>query len=313
MDAKVDKTLKITTPSDLEIAMTRVFDAPRHLVFDAMTTPEHVKRWFGCAEFALPVCEIDLRAGGAYRFIMRSPDGVDSTLQGIYREVARPERVVFTERFSMPGFTSDEYQVTSTFVESGGSTTLTSIVSFNRDVPLYKLMYLDAQGAPKPVWVHSKVSIFDDVYAGVLEGIAKSLKLAGFKTICLIADHGGSARPQAELAQKLSREWAADGVKVISVDDYYGAAGEEQSKLLIAQGETPKTIGQHAGISDTSELMAVHPQGVDLTRLASFPFPREPTGADGDARRASAERGRVLIALKVESAVRQIRALSPGM
>jgi creatinine amidohydrolase len=157
------------------------------------------------------------------------------------------------------------------------------------------------------------IGLPDDVYAGVLEGIAKSLKLAGFKTICLIADHGGSAKPQAELAQRLSREWAADGIKVISVDDYYGAAGEEQNKLLIDQGETPRTIGQHAGIADTSELMAVHPQGVDLTRLASFPFAREPTGTDGDARRASAERGRALIALKVEAAVRQIRALSPGM
>jgi creatinine amidohydrolase len=157
------------------------------------------------------------------------------------------------------------------------------------------------------------IGVPDDVYAGVLEGIARSLKLAGFKTICLIADHGGSARPQAELAQKLSREWATDGVRVISVDDYYGAAGEEQNKLLIGQGETPKTIGQHAGITDTSELMAVHPQGVDLSRLASFPFPREPTGADGDARRASAERGRALIALKVEAAVRQIRAMSAGM
>jgi len=157
------------------------------------------------------------------------------------------------------------------------------------------------------------IGVPDDVYAGMLEGIAKSLKLAGFKTICLIADHGGSAKPQAALAGRLSREWAADGVKVISIDDYYGAAGEEQTRLLIAQGETPKTIGQHAGITDTSELMAVHPQGVDLTRLASFPFAREPTGADGDARRASAERGRALIALKVEAAVRQIRAMSPGM
>jgi uncharacterized protein YndB with AHSA1/START domain len=128
VDAKVDKTLKITTPSDLEIAMTRVFDAPRHLVFDAMTRPEHVRRWFGCAELALPVCEIDLRVGGAYRFTMRTPDGVDSTLQGVYREVVRPERVVFTERFSMPGFTSDEYQVTSTFVEAGGRTTLTTTI-----------------------------------------------------------------------------------------------------------------------------------------------------------------------------------------
>jgi uncharacterized protein YndB with AHSA1/START domain len=128
VDAKVDKTLKITTPSDLEIEMTRVFDAPRHLVFDAMTRPEHVRRWFGCAELALSVCEIDLRVGGAYRFTMRTPDGVDSTLQGVYREVVRPERVVFTERFSMPGFTSDEYQVTSTFVEAGGRTTLTTTI-----------------------------------------------------------------------------------------------------------------------------------------------------------------------------------------
>lgn len=128
MDTRVDKTLIVTTPSDLEIAMTRVFDAPRHLVFDAMTRPEHIKRWFGCAEFALPVCEIDLRVGGAYRYVMRSPDGVDSTLQGIYRAVVRPERVVFTERFSMPGFTSDEYQVTSTFAESGGRTTLTTTI-----------------------------------------------------------------------------------------------------------------------------------------------------------------------------------------
>jgi uncharacterized protein YndB with AHSA1/START domain len=131
MDARVTKTLKITTPSDLEIAMTREFDAPRHLVFDAMTQPEHLRRWFGCegcAGSGMPVCEIDLRVGGAYRFVMGSPDGVNSTLQGVYREVVRPERVVFTEQFSMPGFTSDEYQVTSTFVEAGGRTTLTTTI-----------------------------------------------------------------------------------------------------------------------------------------------------------------------------------------
>jgi creatinine amidohydrolase len=153
------------------------------------------------------------------------------------------------------------------------------------------------------------IGLPDEVYAGVLGGIAKSLKLAGFMTICLIADHGGSARPQAEVAQKLTREWASDGVRVISVDDYYGAAGEAQNTLLIAQGETLKSIGQHAGITDTSELMAVHPQGVDLSRLAGLALPTEPTGADGDARRATAERGRALIALKVEAAVRQIRAV----
>jgi uncharacterized protein YndB with AHSA1/START domain len=131
VDAKVDKTLTITTPSDLEIVMTRLFDAPRHLVFDAMTKPEHVRNWFGCAEFPLSVCEIDLRVGGAYRFTMRLPGGGDTTLQGIYREVVRPERVVFIERILMPGFTSDEYQVTSSFVEIGGGTRLTTTILHN--------------------------------------------------------------------------------------------------------------------------------------------------------------------------------------
>jgi len=128
VDAKVNKTLKISTPSDLEIAMMREFDAPRHLVFDAMTRPEHVRRWFGCDAFTLPICEIDLRVGGAYRFVMRSPDGGESTLQGIYREIVRPERVVFVERILMPGFTSPEYQVTSSFDDIGGGTRLTTII-----------------------------------------------------------------------------------------------------------------------------------------------------------------------------------------
>jgi uncharacterized protein YndB with AHSA1/START domain len=141
VDAKLNKTLKITTPSDLEIAMTREFDAPRHLVFDAMTRPEHVRRWFGCEAFTLPICEIDLRVGGAYRFVMRTPDGSESTLQGVYREIVRPERVVFVERILMPGFTSDEYQVTSTFDEIGGMTRLTTTILHNskenRDGHLY--------------------------------------------------------------------------------------------------------------------------------------------------------------------------------
>jgi uncharacterized protein YndB with AHSA1/START domain len=128
VDKRVDKTLKISTPSDLEIAMTREFDAPRHLVFDAMTKPEHFPHWFGCAAFSLVVCEIDLRVGGGYRFVMRAPDGTESTLQGTYIDVVRPERVAFTERFSMPGFTSDEYTVTSTFVEAGGRTMLTTTI-----------------------------------------------------------------------------------------------------------------------------------------------------------------------------------------
>jgi creatinine amidohydrolase/Fe(II)-dependent formamide hydrolase-like protein len=155
------------------------------------------------------------------------------------------------------------------------------------------------------------IGVTEDAFAGVLDGIARSLKAGGFKTICFIADHGASIKPQDEVAARLTREWASEGITVISVDDYYQAAGDEQNRYLEAQGETPATIGQHAGITDTSELMAVYPAGVDLTRLPKLPLRVEPTGVDGDPRRASAERGQTLLNLKISAAVRQIRQASP--
>lgn len=128
MDARVNKTLKVTTPSDLEIEMTREFVAPRRLVFDAMTKAEYLKRWLGCEQNPVLTCEIDLRVGGSYRFVLAGPGGIETTLQGTYTEIVKPERLVFVERFSMPGFTSDEYQVKSIFVEHGGKTTLTTTI-----------------------------------------------------------------------------------------------------------------------------------------------------------------------------------------
>ena len=136
------------------------------------------------------------------------------------------------------------------------------------------------------------IGVPEKVFAGTLEGIARSLMAGGFKVICLIADHGASIAPQNEVAERLNKEWARDGIKVISVDDYYNAAGDAQSRLLASQGETPATIGQHAGITDTSELMAVHPGGVDLSRFSALPFSLAATGVDGDPRRASVERGK---------------------
>jgi creatinine amidohydrolase len=156
------------------------------------------------------------------------------------------------------------------------------------------------------------IGVSEEAFAATLDGIARSLKAGGFKTICFIADHGASMKPQAEVAARLTREWAPDGVTVLSVDDYYTAAGDAQVQYLEAQGETPATIGQHAGITDTSELMAIDPAGVDLTRLNGLPFRAEPTGIDGDPRRASAERGRALLELKVQAAVRQIKAAAPS-
>jgi uncharacterized protein YndB with AHSA1/START domain len=141
MDATATRTLKITTPSDLEFAMSREFDAPRRLVFEAMTTPEHVRRWLGSAEHPITTCEIDLRVGGGYRYVFRRPDGSEMILLGTFTEVTRPDRVAFVERMIMPGFSSDEYRVTSTFAENDGKTTLTTTVRHNskenRDGHLY--------------------------------------------------------------------------------------------------------------------------------------------------------------------------------
>ena len=87
--------LRISTPTDREIVFTRVFDAPRELVFDAMTRPELLKRWLlGPPGWTMPICEIDLRVGGAYRYVWRSADGVEMGMGGIHREIVRPERIV---------------------------------------------------------------------------------------------------------------------------------------------------------------------------------------------------------------------------
>lgn len=92
--------LRITAPSDLEVVMTRVFDAPRELVFDAWTKPELLQQWLGIqGGWTMPVCEIDLRVGGAYRWVWRKAGATEMGVGGIYREIVAPERLVSTEKF----------------------------------------------------------------------------------------------------------------------------------------------------------------------------------------------------------------------
>src|SRR6186713_3760332 len=93
-------TFTVTTPSETEIRMTRLFDAPRQLVFDAMTKPEHVKQWWGRLGegYSVPVCEIDFRVGGKWRFVNRHPQG-EACFYGEYLEISPPSRIVFTEIF----------------------------------------------------------------------------------------------------------------------------------------------------------------------------------------------------------------------
>jgi len=132
--------LIVTTPSDRVIAMTRVFDAPRQLVFDAWTRPELVRRWLGVVGgWTFAECEIVLRVGGAYRFLWRGPDGAELGMRGVYREITPPERLVSTEAFDQSWYPG-EALVTSVFVEEDGKTTLTTTVRYEsreaRDVVL---------------------------------------------------------------------------------------------------------------------------------------------------------------------------------
>ncbi len=125
--AKASSALIVTTPSEREIMMTRVFDAPRRLVFEAWTKPEHLLRWFGPHSCPIVACEIDLRVGGAWRFILRGPDGKSLGMRGVYREIKPTERLISTESFDdYPG----ESLNTMTFSEKDGKTTLTTRVLY---------------------------------------------------------------------------------------------------------------------------------------------------------------------------------------
>lgn len=117
-----------TTPSDREVVMTREVEAPRELVFDAWTKPEHVQQWMlGPSGWTMPVCEIDLRPGGAWRFVWGRADGTEMEMRGEYREVTPPERLVSTESW---GGDWPETINTVTLSEEDGRTTITQTVLY---------------------------------------------------------------------------------------------------------------------------------------------------------------------------------------
>ncbi|MGG5822228.1 creatininase family protein [Falsiroseomonas sp. HW251] len=156
------------------------------------------------------------------------------------------------------------------------------------------------------------IGVTPAVFEGLLDGIARSLKSAGFTAICLIADHGESQAPQQAVATRLDAAWRARGTRVLSVASFYTAA-DRQEAWLRERGETAATIGGHAGIMDTSELMAVQPRGVDLSRLEGRRGSAlAPLGATGDPSRASAERGEAILPLRIDAAVAEIRAALTG-
>ena len=123
--------LKVTTQGDREIVMTRDFNAPRRLVFDAFTKPELVKQWLlGPPGWSMPVCEINLKVGGAYRYVWRrDSDGTEMGMGGVYREIILQERIVSTEVFDKAWYPGEALG-TLVLSERGGKTTVTQTVLY---------------------------------------------------------------------------------------------------------------------------------------------------------------------------------------
>jgi uncharacterized protein YndB with AHSA1/START domain len=140
------RALRVTTPGDREIVLARRFDAPARLVFDALTTPHLLIRWYGARGWKLVACEVDLRIGGSWRFVSRGPDDAEMVQSGTYREIVPPERLVFTEVFddqSYPG----EALVAHVLTEGAGMTELTSTVRYpSREARDIVLRYPMARG-----------------------------------------------------------------------------------------------------------------------------------------------------------------------
>lgn len=124
-------SFKITTPSDRELEVRRDFDAPRQLVFEAFTKPELVSCWLlGPAGWTMPVCEIDLKVGGRYRYLWRrDADGTEMGMGGVFREVVSPERLVATERFDESWYPGEAVD-TTVFVEDGEITRVTITILY---------------------------------------------------------------------------------------------------------------------------------------------------------------------------------------
>jgi uncharacterized protein YndB with AHSA1/START domain len=119
-------TAKVTLPADEQILITREFDAPKHLVYKAWTTPELVRRWWNAKRGEVTTCEIDLRVGGTWRYVMVTPDGTEVGFHGEYREIVPNERIVSTEVFE--GMPEGAALNTLTLAEEDGRTTLTILV-----------------------------------------------------------------------------------------------------------------------------------------------------------------------------------------
>lgn len=138
--------LQITTRGDRELVMIRSFDAPRNLVFETLTKAELIRKWLlGPPGWTMPVCEIDLRVGGTYRYLWRHAEGQEMGMGGIYREIAPPERLVATEKFDQAWYPGGAL-VTFALVEQAGKTTLTQTVLYDSPEALQAVLKSPMEG-----------------------------------------------------------------------------------------------------------------------------------------------------------------------
>ncbi len=130
MAATTKRSAVVTLPTDTQILITREFDAPRHLVFEAWTTPEHIRQWWSARRGEVTVAEVDLRVGGRWRYAMIANGGFEVAFHGEFREVVENERIVRTEIYE--AFPDARALSTETFAEIDGRTTLTLLVDHER-------------------------------------------------------------------------------------------------------------------------------------------------------------------------------------
>ena len=152
------------------------------------------------------------------------------------------------------------------------------------------------------------ITLPNEHYMKLLEYAARSFKVNGFKDIVFIGDSGGNQKGLEEVARALNKEWAGTGVRVHFVPEYYSGSGEAFRAWLESQGEKPDDIGTHAGITDTSQLLAVDPKQIRKDKLADrggF----EGSGVSGNPTRASVAYGKKGLDIKVDMTVRRIREL----
>ena len=151
----------VTLPTDTEILITREFDAPKHLVYRAWTTPELVKRWWSGRRGKVTIAEIDLRVGGTWRYVMLAEGGFEVGFHGEYREIVPNERIVSTEVFEGPWPVDGEPAVvTTTFIEADGRTTLAMLMQVAGREERDAILNTGMEGG-----IHEQMQILDEILA----------------------------------------------------------------------------------------------------------------------------------------------------